>query len=194
MIVLLVVFLISFCSGKFVKVFDDSFSSLQNWVIEEVTDAHLTQSCAVYRNNPENVFIAGDGLHLKVTSGDSSCPPGGCVYSGRVHSAQSWLYGIFVVTAKVPKGFELWPALWITDASPGSNWPVTGEIDIMETRASVPEVYGTLHCGNSVSDPTAEPGVPAPPNNNYAYPNWGTMNTYIMNWQPNKYIQKPFLN
>jgi len=137
----------------------------------------------LYRNNPANIFLQ-NGLHLKVTAGDGGCPAGGCVYSARLHSNPSWLYGIFVVTAKVPKGYQLWPALWLTSATGG--WPVTGEIDIMETTASVPEVTGTLHCGSSPSNSTAQPGVPVWPNNIFAKPDWSQFNTYIMNWQPDK--------
>eukprot|EP01123_Difflugia_compressa_P011556 TRINITY_DN466_c0_g1_i1.p1 TRINITY_DN466_c0_g1~~TRINITY_DN466_c0_g1_i1.p1 ORF type:complete len:274 (-),score=38.20 TRINITY_DN466_c0_g1_i1:197-1018(-) len=181
---LTIVFVIGIAESRFVQVFNDNFNNLNNWVIEDTFDVY-THSCSMYRNNPANVFIASDGLHLKVTSGDGGCPnsKGGCVYSGRLHSASSWLYGVFVVTAKVPKGNQLWPALWIT-ATQGCCWPTTGEIDLMETVHTNPSVTGTLHCGASVSNSTAEPGVPAPPNNIYAYPNWNNYNTFVMNWQP----------
>jgi len=162
------------------QVFNDNFSSLNNWVIEDTFDVY-THSCSLYRNNPANIYLS-NGLHIKVTSGDGGCPAGGCVYSGRLHSQQSWLYGIFVVTAQVPKGNQLWPALWLTSAKGG--WPECGEIDIMETVNTDNAVTGTLHCGSSPSDSTAQPGVPAPPNNIYSNPNWGGFNTYVMNWQP----------
>jgi len=178
--VVLVLVLWSCLSWGWIQSFNDNFQNLNNWVIEETFDVY-THSCSLYRNNPANIYL-NNGLHIRVTAGDSGCPSGGCVYSGRLHSVPSWLYGIFVVTAKVPKGNQLWPALWITSAAGG--WPVTGEIDLMETVGDNPAVTGTLHCGASPSNSTAQPGVPAPNGNIYANPNWGGFNTFIMNWQP----------
>jgi beta-glucanase (GH16 family) len=46
-----------------------------------------------------------------------------------------WLYGKFVIRAKIPQGIGTWPAIWMlaTDQSYGTTyWPDNGEIDIME--------------------------------------------------------------
>ncbi|MBN1926312.1 MAG: glycoside hydrolase family 16 protein, partial [Prolixibacteraceae bacterium] len=44
-----------------------------------------------------------------------------------------WLYGRFEISAKLPDGRGLWPAIWMlpTDWEYG-GWPESGEIDIME--------------------------------------------------------------
>lgn len=46
-----------------------------------------------------------------------------------------WLYGKFVIRAKIPQGVGTWPAIWMlaTDQNYGTSyWPDNGEIDIME--------------------------------------------------------------
>ena len=81
-------------------------------------------------------------------------------------------------------------------------WPNCGEIDIMETWGNHTYLMGTVHCGNSTDDPTANPGIPKFPKNIYSNTvDWEAYNTYaiallflnlflplryVMNWQPNK--------
>lgn len=50
---------------------------------------------------------------------------------------------------KVPEGQGYWPALWALPSEPYYGiWPVSGEIDIMESIGSnVGTVYGTIHYG-----------------------------------------------
>lgn len=53
--------------------------------------------------------------------------------------------------------------------SPCSNWPISGELDIMENVNAVNKVYGTLHCGTAPGGPCDENNglgsstVPNPP-------------------------------
>jgi len=70
----------------------------------------------------------------------------------------SMRYGRVEVRAKIPSGDWLWPAIWMlpTDNVYG-RWPLSGEIDIMESRGNGPEyagqgtnhVRGSLHWGPS---------------------------------------------
>jgi len=65
-------------------------------------------------------------------------------------------YGRVEVTAQLPQGDWIWPAIWLlpTDQAYGS-WPASGEIDIMESRGNDPSyaaggnnTFGsTLHWG-----------------------------------------------
>lgn len=64
-------------------------------------------------------------------------------------------YGRVEVTAKLPKGDWLWPAIWMmpTDSVYG-DWPRSGEIDIVEARGNSVDYpggrnvfYSTLHWG-----------------------------------------------
>jgi beta-glucanase (GH16 family) len=82
-----------------------------------------------------------------------------------------WLYGRFVVRAKLPRGRGTWPAIWMLPSDNGYGiWPASGEIDIMEhVGYNQNNVHSTIHCsafngqrgnqkGNSkiVSDATTE--------------------------------------
>jgi beta-glucanase (GH16 family) len=82
-----------------------------------------------------------------------------------------WLYGRFVVRAKLPRGRGTWPAIWMLPSDNGyGTWPASGEIDIMEhVGYNQNNVHSTIHCsafngqrgnqkGNSkiVSDATTE--------------------------------------
>jgi len=82
------------------------------------------------------------------------------IMSARVRTAESFsfTYGRVEVTAQLPKGDWIWPAIWLlpTDQAYGS-WPTSGEIDIMESRGNDPscavggsDVFAsTLHWGPS---------------------------------------------
>ncbi|MDU8885658.1 glycoside hydrolase family 16 protein [Yeosuana sp. MJ-SS3] len=62
-------------------------------------------------------------------------------------------YGRFEARIRVPRGSGLWPAFWLLGADCDgvgeridSNWPLCGEIDIMEYRRQEPtSVSGTVH-------------------------------------------------
>lgn len=71
------------------------------------------------------------------TAGNSSVVPP--VKSGRIHTKKgaTLKYGRVEVTAKLPEGDWLWPAIWmmpVTDTY--GAWPASGEIDIMESRGN----------------------------------------------------------
>lgn len=55
-----------------------------------------------------------------------------------------WTYGFFEIRAKLPCGLGTWPAIWMLGQ--GADWPLVGEIDIMEHVGKKPgEVLGTVH-------------------------------------------------
>eukprot|EP00045_Choanoeca_perplexa_P007277 m.64580 g.64580 ORF g.64580 m.64580 type:complete len:494 (+) comp14007_c0_seq4:311-1792(+) len=66
-------------------------------------------------------------------------------------------YGRVEITAKLPRGDWLWPALWLLPSHPDNYgpWPRNGEIDVMESRGNDParcsggyNFFGsTLHFG-----------------------------------------------
>lgn len=78
--------------------------------------------------------------------------------SSRLRTAESFSfkYGRVEVSAQLPKGDWIWPAIWMlpTDQAYGT-WPASGEIDIMESRGNDPscsvggsDVFAsTLHWG-----------------------------------------------
>ncbi|XP_054156520.1 glucan endo-1,3-beta-glucosidase-like [Oppia nitens] len=71
--------------------------------------------------------------------------------SARLTSKKSWTYGKFEARAKLPKGKNLWPAIWMMPKdSKYGGWAASGEIDIMEARGERPTItQGTIHYGGS---------------------------------------------
>ena len=63
------------------------------------------------------------------------------VTSARISTknSKSFLYGRLEVKAKIPKGDWLWPAIWLLPVpygNPYGNWPMSGEIDMVESRGN----------------------------------------------------------
>ena len=72
--------------------------------------------------------------------------------SGRVSTQwrRDFTYGIFEARMKAPQGKGLLPAFWLmtTDEERYGQWPVCGEIDIMEVLGDqTKKNHGTLHYG-----------------------------------------------
>lgn len=58
-----------------------------------------------------------------------------------------WLYGIFEISAILPEGRGMWPAIWMlpTNNTYG-GWPASGEIDIMENVGFMPDsIIASVH-------------------------------------------------
>ncbi|KAI0327877.1 concanavalin A-like lectin/glucanase [Cubamyces sp. BRFM 1775] len=102
------------------------------------TDANLT-SCGAVSNETLGTVI----------------PP---VMSARIHTRDSYAltYGRVEISAKLPRGDWLWPALWMLPVNDTYGpWPRSGEIDIMEARGNSPDykaqgidyVRGSLNWG-----------------------------------------------
>lgn len=86
------------------------------------TDTNLT-NCGAVSNASANTVI----------------PP---VMSARIHTLNHYAirYGRVEISAKLPRGDWLWPALWMLPVNDTYGpWPRSGEIDIMEARGNGPE-------------------------------------------------------
>ena len=80
---------------------------------------------------PEAVTVNRGVLHISALSYDQIDPADGYDYpflSGRVQTRDSFLYGRFDVSLKVPIGNGLWPSVWLR--TPERRGPLAGEIDI----------------------------------------------------------------
>jgi beta-glucanase (GH16 family) len=60
-----------------------------------------------------------------------------------------WTYGYIEVSAKLPQGVGLWPAIWMLGTNRAEvGWPRCGEIDIMEhVGFNKDSIFGTIHTG-----------------------------------------------
>lgn len=103
-----------------------------------------------YTQDKENIYVKDGKLVLKAVQ--HTLKSGSHYYtSGKVQTShkKDFMYGRVVVRAKAPKGQGLWPAIWMmpTDEKYG-NWPVCGEIDIMEVLGNdTTKTHGTIHYG-----------------------------------------------
>jgi hypothetical protein len=73
---------------------------------------------------------------------------GNDIISARINSTESWSYGYFEARLRVPGGKGTWPAFWMLPKKEPLNWPLDGEIDIMEYVGYQPNVvHCTVHTG-----------------------------------------------
>ena len=166
--------------------FSDSFSSSagsgvdSSWTYDQGTQYSGTGCAAnwgtgeVERNTNSTANVSEDGSgHLNITPVNS----GGSWTSGRIETVADNFAapagGEMEVSASIKQpnpgsGLGYWPAFWMLGAGfrasgagtsgtmTCSNWPSTGEIDIMEDVNALSEVAGTLHCGVDPGGPCNE--------------------------------------
>lgn len=104
-----------------------------------------------YTKDKENIYIKDGKLVLSAVK--HPLKSGNAYYtSGKVQTRNKYdfTYGKVVARAKVPVGKGLWPAIWMMPTKElYGNWPVCGEIDIMEVLGNEPnKTYGTIHYGS----------------------------------------------
>lgn len=61
---------------------------------------------------------------------------------------QTWTYGFIEVRAKLPCGKGIWPAIWLLSAKANMQWPLDGEIDMMEHVNAEDRVHFSVHTGD----------------------------------------------
>jgi hypothetical protein len=167
-------------------VFSDSFSGAagspadSQWTYDTGTQYNGTGCTANWgtgevetnTNSAANVSEDGSG-HLNITPVNS----GGSWTSGRIETVADNFAapagGELEVSASIKQpspanGLGYWPAFWMLGAGfrasgagtsgtmDCSNWPSTGEIDVMEDVNALSEHSGTLHCGTDPGGPCNE--------------------------------------
>lgn len=99
----------------------------------------------------DNTFVSDGTLKLSAIREDNheTTWSSGRIVTRNIPGAQ-FKYGYIEMKAKVPYDKGVWPAFWMLDNDiyDGQNWPLSGELDIMETSRNIwnDEVYGTIHC------------------------------------------------
>jgi hypothetical protein len=167
-------------------VYSDSFSGAagspvdSGWTYDTGTQYNGTGCTAnwgtgeVESNTSSTANVSEDGSgHLNITPVDS----GGAWTSGRIETTadnyQAPAGGELEVSASIKQpspssGVGYWPAFWMLGAGfrasgagtsgtmDCSNWPSTGEIDVMEDVNGLSEHSGTFHCGTDPGGPCNE--------------------------------------
>lgn len=103
-------------------------------------------------NNELQRYVAGrqgNELTAEVSNGILKIharKAGNEVISARINTKESWKYGYFEASLKLPVGRGTWPAFWMMPKQEG-QWPDCGEIDIMEEVGYHPDyVSSSIHC------------------------------------------------
>jgi len=165
--------------------FDDEFNSF----VSSPTGAQgwMTQGGAFWRtlsgnNEAEyysdssvgvNPFSNANGV-LTITAAPGSNPLGLPYNSGIITTEKSlnFEYGLVEVSAKLPAGDGMWPAIWLLPSS--LDWPP--EIDIMEMLGSDPTmIYASTHSGANNDSST----LPV-----YVGDTTQSFHTYGLDWEP----------
>ncbi|MBR8536973.1 family 16 glycosylhydrolase [Carboxylicivirga sediminis] len=114
--------------------FDDGIIDKEKWLFE--TGQHGWGN-AEWQNYTDGQNIAiSDGTLKIIARKSGEGQQVGDYTSARINSKPSFTYGIFEICAKMPdyQGPGVWPAIWMLGQSirEGTNWPLCGEMDIME--------------------------------------------------------------
>ena len=150
-------------------VFDDEFDGnaldTSKWNYEVNGDGGGNNELQYYTNLPANTFVQNGVLTVQANQQN---------YQGKQYTSArlntlgkfSFTYGRVDISAKLPTGQGLWPALWLLPEPPQvpnplptstmgqvgvyGPWPLSGEIDMMELLGSAPnQVLGTLVYGDA---------------------------------------------
>ena len=119
-------------------------------------------------NSTSNVYEDGNG-HLVLKALHSGSDPGSGWTSGRIET-QSDSFGapaggVVMMQSSIQQpnlttanGAGYWPAFWMLGSTlrSGTEWPGSGEVDILEDINSRSSVFGTLHCGVDPGGPCNE--------------------------------------
>lgn len=136
-------------------VFEDRFEgnalNREHWNVELHEPGWVNEEWQRYVDSEDNIRVRDGRLVIRPVR--TRRPDGTFDYtSGRISTQHrhDFTYGIFEVSLHVPAGKGYLPAFWLmtTDEARHGQWPVCGEIDIMEILGQHTETnYGTIHYG-----------------------------------------------
>ncbi|CAK7274279.1 hypothetical protein SEPCBS119000_006087 [Sporothrix epigloea] len=143
------------------------------WIMPTLQDASLVEQDSVINllaNGSCTSNVWKDCVAAtNTTAGNSTIVPP--ARSGRINTKNSAAikYGRVEVTARLPKGDWLWPAIWMLPVKDVYGaWPASGEIDLMESRGNN-HTYNAG--GNNIMSSTLH---------------WGPAPSYDAWWRTNK--------
>jgi len=103
-----------------------------------------------YTDDSENLYIDTINGHLVMVARENHL--GHDYTSAKIvsHGKQEFLYGKYEARIQLPSTQGIWPAFWMMPAdSVYGGWPLSGEIDIMESINIADTIYGVLHFGST---------------------------------------------
>jgi beta-glucanase (GH16 family) len=161
------------------------------WNINQGPADNSNYEAQYYTNNPMNLHVKDGSLTLAATQ---QAEPLGYKYaSARIdtQNKQSFLYGRIDITAKIPTGAGLWPAVWLlpannkyenlSPATDSTRYLNGGEMDLIEEVGYLPNTeYGIVHTLSDAVNPNdvGEYNTVIVPDGNESY------NLYSLLWTP----------
>ena len=127
----------------------------------------------------ENAQVAGGNLIITAIKEDYN---GGKYTSASINTRgkYTFTYGRVEVRAKLPKGTNVWPAIWTLGMK--GRWPAGGEIDIMEYWGTNPgAICANVHTG----DYNHTKGTGRGGNTIFENP-WKRFHLYALEWYPDR--------
>ena len=159
------------------------------WRREEREKGWTNNELQYYTKDEKNGYIKNGKFVIKAyeekvgTSTEIGSDDTSTFSSCKLRNTQdkAFMYGRIEVSAKTPKGYGLWPAIWMMpkDEDVYGQWPKCGEIDIMEVLGhEVNKAYGTIHYG----EPHAEEQGTVTLTGDKDFSN--SFHTYAVEWEP----------
>ena len=103
--------------------------------------------------------------------------------TANVTNGGQWTHGRFEARIKIPNGDGMWPAFWMLPTNPDVGWPMSGEIDIMESTGRNPEsIFGTIHYGPDFDNREQSGNAILKQPDTWA----DDFHVYAMEWTPNE--------
>lgn len=117
------------------------------WQFEVGGNGFGNHELQYYTNRPENARVEQGSLIIEARKEAYQTQ----AYTSAKLTTRTktlWKKGRFEIRAKLPAGAGTWPAIWMLNAKPQMQWPLDGEIDIME-HVGYDEgvIHGTVHTG-----------------------------------------------
>ncbi|MCK8060696.1 MULTISPECIES: carbohydrate binding domain-containing protein [unclassified Fusibacter] len=127
-----------------------------NWIVDEsgagVAAGWGNNEKEFYTDSSDNAYVESGKLVIKAIKEETSDEFGSYDYTSAkllTKGLFSQKYGRYEISAKLPVGKGLWPAIWMLPVEDVyGGWAASGELDIVEGWGSRPNVVaGTLHYG-----------------------------------------------
>jgi hypothetical protein len=115
-------------------------SKNESEVATNITDEEITEKIAEHENKASNETTVQEEIDMINSNPDlkkkpfvymsSASTADGPRESIRLEGKRRFNHGLFIIDLRhMPAGCGVWPAFWLTDEA---NWPINGEIDIVE--------------------------------------------------------------
>ncbi|MCP3029841.1 carbohydrate binding domain-containing protein [Halobacillus sp. A1] len=160
-----------------------------NWIVDEngegVSPGWGNNELQYYTDSSENSYIDDGKLVIEAKEEEKSDSFGSYDYTSAKLTSKglfSQKYGKFEARMKLPEGQGFWPAFWMMpEDEVYGDWPVSGEIDIMEAAGKdTSEIGGTIHYGEEYPNNTYK-------GTEYHFPereDYTDFHTYSVEWEP----------